>query len=72
MQNVRMEPPCLDILHSAFCIFHFAVNMGGESPGEPSCLDTGDHPVPDPKPEVRCPSASTSTSTMRHLFVHSF
>jgi len=37
--------------------------MEGEFPGEPSCLDTGDHPVPDLKPEVRCPSTSTSTST---------
>jgi len=54
-QNVRMEPPCLGILHFAFCLFHFALNMEGESPTEPSCLDSGDDPVPDPKPAARSP-----------------
>jgi len=53
MQNVRMEPPCLDIVHYAFCISHFALNMEGESPVEPSCLDCGDHPVPDARPVAR-------------------
>jgi len=50
-----MEPPCLDILHFAFYSFHFALNMEGESLAEPSGLDTGDHPVPDPKPAARSP-----------------
>jgi len=53
MQNVRMEPPCHDILHFAFYNFHFAVNMEGESPAEPSGLDTGDHRVPDAQPVAR-------------------
>jgi len=53
MQNVRMEPPCLDIVPFAFCNFHFALSMEGESPAEPSGLDTGDHPVPDAQPVAR-------------------
>jgi len=33
--------------------------MEGESPAGPSCLDTGDHPVPGAQPEVWSPSTST-------------
>jgi len=58
-----MEPPCLDIVPFAFCIFHFALNMGGESSAELSCLDTGDDPVPAVQLTVQSPSTSTSTST---------